>query len=178
MRQILSAGISIAFFFVLLCFPKETVSGATSGLLLWFQIVLPTLLPYLIATNLLIQTNSISYISRFSGPFLQRIFRVSPDGSFAILAGFLCGYPIGAKVSADLVRSHRISEKEGNYLLSFCNNTSPAFLTSYLVLQNLKEEALLLPTLLILFLSPILCSFFFRRFYFTKTEAATLSHTS
>ncbi len=165
MKQFLYAVLCIAFFVVMLCFPKETLSGATNGLLLWFQIVLPTLLPYFVATNLLIQTNSIQFISKIFGPALRKLFHVSSDGSFAILAGFLCGYPIGAKVTADLVRTHRITETEGNYLLSFCNNTSPAFITSYLVIQNLKQDSLVLQTLLILYLSPTLCSFLFRWFY-------------
>ncbi|MBQ8558976.1 MAG: transporter [Tyzzerella sp.] len=165
MKQITYALTSIFLFFVMLCFPKETLSGATDGLLLWFQIVMPTLLPFFILTNFLIHTNSIKYISQICGPVLQKLFRVSPNGSFAVLAGFLCGYPIGAKVTADLVKTDRISLSEGKYLLSFCNNTSPAFITSYIVIQNFKEEELLFPTLLILYLSPILCSFLFRRIY-------------
>lgn len=165
MKQITYALTSIFLFFVMLCFPKETLSGAKDGLLLWFQIVMPTLLPFFILTNFLIHTNSIKYISQICGPVLQKLFRVSSNGSFAVLTGFLCGYPIGAKVTADLVKTDRISLSEGKYLLSFCNNTSPAFITSYIVIQNFKEEELLFPTLLILYLSPILCSLLFRRIY-------------
>lgn len=165
MKHITYAIVSIAFFFLMLCFPKETLSGATNGLLLWFQTVLPTLLPFFVLTNFMIQTNSIFYISRLCGSLLQRLFCVSPAGSFAVLSGLLCGYPIGAKVTADLVRAKHISLQEGKYLLSFCNNTSPAFITSFIVLQNFKEESLLFPTLIILYASPVLCSFIFRKFY-------------
>lgn len=165
MKQIIYAIASILFFFTMLCFPKETLSGATDGLLLWFQIVLPTLLPFFIITNLLIYTNFVAYISRFCSPILQRLFSVSANGSFAVLAGFLCGYPVGAKVTAELVKTNRISAAEGNYLLSFCNNTSPAFITSYVIIQNLKAESMLIPTLAILYLSPILCSFLFRKYW-------------
>lgn len=173
MKQIFYAMASIAFFFIMLCFPKETLAGASDGLLLWFQIVLPTLLPFFIFTNLLIHTNSIVYISYLCRPILQRIFCVSSDGSFAVLAGFLCGYPVGAKVTADLVKTNRISLSEGKYLLSFCNNTSPAFITSYIVIQNLKDDSLLFPTILILYLSPVLCSFLFRRFYHINRQTIT-----
>lgn len=177
MKQITYAMICIAFFFVMLCFPKETLSGASDGLLLWFQIVLPTLLPFFIFTNLLIHTNSITYISYFCSPILQRLFCVSKNGSFAILAGFLCGYPVGAKVTADLVKTNRISLSEGKYLLSFCNNTSPAFVMSYIVLQNIKEQSLLIPTLIILYLSPILCSFLFRKCYHINSSHVTENQT-
>lgn len=165
MKQILYVVCSIAFFVLMLCFPKETLSGATDGLLLWFQIVMPTLLPFFIITNLLIHTNAIIYVSYLCGSLIQRVFCVSQEGSFAVLAGFLCGYPVGAKVTADLVKTNRISLSEGKYLLSFCNNTSPAFIISYIVIQNLRDDTLLLPTMLILYLAPILCSFLFRKHY-------------
>jgi len=165
MKQITYAIVCIAFFMIMLCFPKETLFGASEGLLLWFRIVLPTLLPFFILTNLLINTNSITYISYLFGPILQRIFSVSKNGGFAVLTGFMCGYPVGAKVTADLVKSGRISLTEGKYLLSFCNNTSPAFIINYIVLQNLIDESLLIPTMLILNLSPVLCSFLFRKYY-------------
>ena len=165
MKQFFYAILFLLFFFTILFFPSETLVGATNGLLLWFQIVIPSLLPFFILTNLLIQTNSISLIVKFLAPFLTRVFSVSADGSFAILAGFLCGYPIGAKVTADLVKQKRISVREGNYLLSFCNNTSPAFISNFVVLQKLKDPSLLFASLCILFLSPILCSVLFRLYY-------------
>ena len=178
MKQLSSSILIIFLFFFMLFFPKQTLAGATDGLLLWFEILLPTLLPFLIFTNLLIHTNSIQYISYAIGPFFQKFFGVSKNGSFAILSGFLCGYPIGAKVTADLVRTNKISLQEGNYLLSFCNNTSPAFISSYLVIQNLKDESLLFSTLLILYSSPILCSFFFRKIYKFHPDIHTIQSSS
>ena len=53
----------ILLFFIMLSFPQEVFNGASEGLLLWFQIVLPTLLPFIIISNVLIQTNSISILS-------------------------------------------------------------------------------------------------------------------
>ena len=170
MKQISYSVIAILFFIFMLCFPKQTLHGASDGLLLWFQILLPTLLPFLILTNFLIHTNSITYIANLIGPLFQKLFGVSKIGSFAVLAGFLCGYPIGAKVTADLIRTKKISLNEGKYLLSFCNNTSPAFISSYLVIQNLKDESLLFTTLFVLYLSPILCSFLFRKIYHVKSS--------
>lgn len=155
----------ILLFFMMLFFPQEVFQGASSGLLLWFQIVLPTLLPFIILSGLLIHTNSISVIARLLSPVLKKCFRVSKNGSFAVLSGFLCGYPVGAKVTADLILSERITKEEGKYLLSFCNNTSPMFIISYIVRQNLGSRELAFPSIMILFTSPILCSFLFRRFY-------------
>lgn len=169
MRKFVYPSILILLFLLMISNPSLTFKGASAGLLLWFQIVLPTLLPFLILTNIMIQSNSIQYIANLCYPLFHRIFNVSENGSFAVLSGFLCGYPIGAKVTSDLLKSNLISFKEANYLLSFCNNTSPAFITSYIVLQQFGETDLLLPSIIILYLSPTLCSFFFRKYYNIET---------
>ena len=171
MKRLFFAVFSIFFFTFMLCFPEETLAGASSGLLLWFQIVIPTLLPFLILTNFLIKTNTIYYITRVTGPIFQKLFGLTSFGSFAALTGLLCGYPVGAKVTAELLRTKEISIDEGKYLLSFCNNTSPAFITSFIVLQNFKDKSLLLPTLIILYSSPFLCSIIFRNIYKISSKA-------
>ena len=73
------------------------------------------------------------------------------------------------KTIADLVRSNYISKNEGQYLLSFCNNTSPMFIIGYLAFQNFQETELTLPSLAILIGTPIFCSFIFRHFYISST---------
>lgn len=167
----------ISLFFIMLAKPHETFLGASEGLLLWFQIVLPTLFPFIIITNLLVRTNTMYYFSRVLAPILGPLFHTSPYGSFAVLTGFLCGYPMGAKTTADLVNSNKITKKEGAYLLSFCNNTSPMFIMNYVILKNLKREDLLFPSMLILFLSPVLCSFLFRRHYMNHSPHKNSSTT-
>ena len=165
MKKFVSLFIIIGFFIIMLIFPRQTFEGAESGLLLWFQIVLPTLLPFIILSNLLINTNAVTYISSIVKPFVEKLFCVSDYGCYAVFVGFFCGYPMGAKVVADLIRAEKISEKEGQYLLSFCNNTSPMFIISFIVVQQFKNESLLLGTLVILYVAPVICSLIFRKFY-------------
>lgn len=155
----------ISFFVIMLLFPKEVFTGASKGLLLWFEIVLPTLLPFIIISNLLVSTNAISYIAKILGPLLKRVFAISENGAFAVVTGFLCGYPMGAKTTADLIRTGYITKEEGAYLLSFCNNTSPMFIISYVIWQNLKHEELTYVSIAILFAAPVICSLFFRFYY-------------
>lgn len=159
-----------SFLFIMLMFPTATFTGASNGLLLWFQTILPTLLPFVILSNLLIQTNAVYYIAKCLSPIFKPFFCVSEYGCYAILIGFLCGYPMGAKVISDLISAQYISQKEGKYLLSFCNNTSPMFIISYVLTQTIKNEKLLIPSLLILLASPILCSFLFRKYYKMQPE--------
>lgn len=160
------AGIFVtALFAAMLIFPQAVFSGAEEGLLLWFQIIFPTLFPFLVVTSLLLSSGGLNLITRLFGGLFRRIFRVTQNGAFAVLAGFLCGYPMGAKVTADLLRAEKISDREARYLISFCNNTSPVFIINFIVWKTFGDERLMLPTLLILIGSPVLMSFIFRRIY-------------
>ena len=160
------AGIFVtALFAAMLIFPQAVFSGAEEGLLLWFQIIFPTLFPFLVVTSLLLSSGGLYLITRLFGGLFRRIFRVTQNGAFAVLAGFLCGYPMGAKVTADLLRAEKISDRDARYLLSFCNNTSPVFIINFIVWKTFGDERLMLPTLLILIGSPVLMSFIFRRIY-------------
>lgn len=154
--------ILLIIFFSMLLFPSQVFYGAKSGLLLWFLTVLPALFPFLLMSRLLLVSNTCSFLSHLVSPVMRSLFKVSENGSFAIITGFLCGYPIGAKITADLLRSRQISYSEASYLLSFCNNTSPVFLISYILSGTLKKSDLILPSVLILYGTPLLLSFLFR----------------
>ncbi|MCJ7834482.1 hypothetical protein MUB23_03600 [Cuneatibacter sp. NSJ-177] len=110
------------FFLGLLCFPALSISGASSGILLWFQKVLPVLLPFVLASRLMAESRLMN--------------RFSPK-TCGIVMGFLCGYPMGAIWAASLVKSGRISVSEGQKMVIFCNQPSPMFLTGYIGIQCL-----------------------------------------
>lgn len=165
MKQLLSGLPVLVLFLAMLFSPKAVFEGAESGLLLWLQVVFPTLFPFMLVSGLMLSGGGLVVISRIFGRLFSTLFATSPNGSFAVIAGFLCGYPMGAKVSADLVRSGRISRDEGAYLLSFCNNTSPIFIMNFIVWKTFDREELMIPTLLILIGVPAFLSLFFRRFY-------------
>ena len=163
----------IGVFLLMLCCPKEVFNGASEGLLLWFQILFPTLFPFLLITDLLMATGGIRMISKVLSVPFGILFRVSGEGTFAVVAGFLCGYPMGAKITADLIRNQSISVEEGTYLLSFCNNTSPIFIINFLVWKTLEKKELLFPSLMILLGTPVVMSFLFRSIYKRGRKGST-----
>ena len=148
-RRILSA-LLLSVFFLFLFYRNAVISGALEGLVLWYLYVLPTLLPFMILTQMMMQTDTVYLVSRITESFMRLFPGVSGYGSFAVITGFLCGYPMGAKVTADLTVSERISPDEGAFLLSFCNNMSPMFILGVLFRNYIPEHALHLPFFLII----------------------------
>ena len=120
---------------VLLSFPAQSVRGALNGLLLWFHVVLPTLAPFMICTQMITALGGAQWMMRPFGPLLQKLSGLSPSGAYILLCGLLCGYPLGAKMCADFLRRGNISEKEAACLLAICNHPSPMFLSGYVRAQ-------------------------------------------
>ena len=151
-----------ALLLYMLLFPKKVLADSLAGLDLWFHTVLPSLLPFMILSNVLIGANVVSQLMRpFSG-FFRHVLGLSPEGGYAWLLGLFCGFPMGARLTGDMYRQHRISREEAVYLLTFANQSSPMFLSTYVVLHGLGDSTLTLPVFVIFYASAFLTSLVFR----------------
>lgn len=122
---------------MLLVFPSSVSKGATDGLMLWFSIVFPALLPFMILSGVIVRLEITTSIGRMIYPLLHRILGVSANGCYPVVVGMLSGYPLGAKTVADMYQSGKITQREGQYLLSFCNNASPMFMLEYIGIYSI-----------------------------------------
>ena len=122
---------SVAVLFILLATPLKASEGARNGLVLWATVVLPTLLPFMICSNVIVALDAIHILICPFRPVLKRVFKLSDAGCYILVSGFLCGYPMGARTCSDFLDEKRITVKEGRYLLSICNHPSPMFLLGY-----------------------------------------------
>ena len=154
----------------LLCFPSEALAASQEGLRLWLDTLLPTLLPFLILTGILIRTDRITKILHPIAPFFKVVFGLSPGGTYVFILGMLTGYPMGAKLAADLYYAGKISRQEAEYLLTFCNNPSPAFLITYVGRICLEGKIHTRTLIGILLLADMLCMAFFRFAVFRRKE--------
>lgn len=161
--------LSLCFISLLLIFPTACVAGAKNGLLLWFNTIVPTLFPFIAATNILRYFNGIPYIEKLFAPLICRIFKTSRQGAYPIIIGFLCGYPMGAKAISDSLYEGRISRQEAEYLLYFTNNPSPVYLMNYAAFYVLGEQRLGFLMVLITFFISYITSLIFRQKIFQKS---------
>ena len=131
---------SLLLFFCLLIFPARTFFYACEGVNLWFHTILPSLLPFLILTSLLLETGAARRISARAEVFFQTVFGLSPAGFYALFLGLFCGFPMGARITAQLYEAEEIDRNEACYLLTFCSSPSPAFLSSYVILTAFSGQ--------------------------------------
>lgn len=149
-------------FVYLLRYPEEAFKASASGVTLWFFHVLPSLLPFMILSDFCIHVGLATLLLRKIKGIFRLLFGLSMYGSYAFLLGLFCGYPMGAKLTADLLSDGKITKSEAQYLLTICNNPGPVFVSSYILTDTLHLSHFAGCTFLILYLSLFLTSLIFR----------------
>lgn len=135
MKKSILGILSVLCLLMLLFNPGLALDGARQGIMLWGNVVLPTLLPFMICSGVIVAMDAIHILTGPFKPVLKGILKLSDQGSYVLMSGLLCGYPMGAKTTSDFLDSGRIPPEEGRYLLAISNHPSPMFVLGYVMAQ-------------------------------------------
>lgn len=154
----------ICFFVIMTCciltHSSLSLAYAALGLGLWYEKMVPVLLPFMILSGSLIRLGLVNSLIRPVKPLFGRIFRLSEPGIYVILMGFLCGFPMGARTISDFRNRQELSVDEGQYLLAFCNNLGPVYFLGFVL--PLLQRTLVLPYVFGMYGIPLLYGIFLR----------------
>jgi len=142
--------------FYMIRFPEITVHAAGNGLILWFEQILPSLLPFAILSNIIIYSDILPGLLKKLLPLVQKILPVSTSGAFVLLSGFLFGFPMGSKNCSGLLLDGKMEKQEAEVLFIITNNMSPVFIQNYILGQQLNLPEYFGLSILILYLPPLL----------------------
>lgn len=123
MKKLLSF---ITLLFIILIYHNEVIIGVKNGLLLWYQSLIPALLPFIIITNALSETHSYDIIALRLQDKINNIYIL-----ISIFLGNLCGYPIGAKIINDFTEGGYLTSSKSNSFLAVASQASPMFLLGF-----------------------------------------------
>ena len=103
----------VLFTAAMVFFPQVTEAGSKSAIIIWANSIVPVLLPFFIFSDFIKRTGNLEMLPLRVYPFI---------------VACLSGYPMGARVSADMVKSGGMDLPEGKWVLSYAMVTGPAFL--------------------------------------------------
>ena len=112
----------------LVAMPDQAISGAKDGLALCYNVIMPSLFPFFVLSSLVVDLGLAAYLGRAMEGLMRPLFRVSGSCAAAVALGFIGGYPVGARTALQLYQQGLCSKTEAERLLSFCNNSGPAFI--------------------------------------------------
>lgn len=127
------------FTLFLIIFSNNNLYAAKKGLNLWANSVVPSLLPFFIATELLGYTNVVSILGKLLNKFMRPIFNVPGEGAFPFIMGIISGYPVGAKIVANLKKQNICTNVEAERLIAFTNNSGPLFIVGTVGIGLFKD---------------------------------------
>ncbi len=131
-----------------------SLTYAGLGLNLWFSRMIPALLPFMILSGIMIRMNLTERMAMVVYPVIGPLYGVRKNVCYCMMLGFLCGFPMGAKVTAQLRERGMLTRREAQYLLAFCNNIGPVYFCSFAL--PLLGRGLVLPYLFGMYGIPLL----------------------
>ena len=112
----------------LMLYPQDSMSAAREGLMLCYNVIIPSLFPFFVLSALVVDLGLAGYIGRALEGFMRPLFNVPGACASAFVLGFVGGYPVGARTALSLYQKGMCTKTEAERLLSFCNNSGPAFI--------------------------------------------------
>jgi len=120
----------LAFGALLLVYPQESAEAARDGLRICFDLIIPSLFPFFVLSSLLVSLGFASLLGRCLKRWMWPLFRLNAPCATALVLGALGGYPVGARITAQLYEARLCSRADALRLSAFSNNCGPAFLFS------------------------------------------------
>ena len=142
---------------------KDIVYMAISNALtIWVNTLIPTLFPFFIIADILINYNITIYIPKIFRNICKKIFNISDEMLTIFLLSMISGFPSNARNTRMLYDKKKITLREANHILIFSHFANPAFIliTVAIFFFNSKKIGIIL--LLSHYLSNFILGIIFR----------------
>lgn len=133
--------------FFLITFSKEVIESVGFSLSIWKENLFPSLFPFFVVSNLLIEYGFVDYLGNWFGKWMPKLFGLPKEASFVLFISMISGFPSSAKYTSRLVNEGCLSKEEGEQLLTFTHFSNPLFVLGFIgtgLLCNQKIAFLIL----------------------------------
>lgn len=151
------------------------MASVSFSLSLWLDNIFPSLFPFFVISNLLINCGFASFLGELLKPLMYHVFRIKGEASFVLVMSLLSGFPSSAKYTRELYDKGLINEHEASKLLTFTHFSNPLFVlgTISIMFLNNKEVGFLI--LICHYISNFIIGMIFRNYYVSKKDTTKVS---
>ncbi len=172
---VLFSAVGLIFLILITANPKICADGAAEGLLISGRVIIPSLFPFTVCVLFCMRAGLFDIFGTADRAF-ARIFR-TPRGMLpSVLFSFIGGYPIGAKLLNEAVKSKKISPENAGIMLCWCVNAGPAFVVSAVGTGVFRQQKAGVCLLAAHIASAVLIGFFGRLFMKPEKGGTAAKH--
>lgn len=117
--------LAAGFVITIITYPDQAFQASLQGLTLWWNQVFPALLPVLVITELLLGFGMVHALGVLLEPLTKRVFRLPGPAGWALAAGMIGGYPLGADATAKLRKRGDIGQADAERLMALSHLCNP-----------------------------------------------------
>lgn len=139
-------------------FPELVLSGAGNGLSLCLDVVIPSLLPFMLVSSCVIKSGFSKPLGAVLSKVITPLTGISSAGCVCFVTGLVGGYGAGARAVSESYREKLISKEESERLLAFCNNAGPLFVIGTVGIGFYSSKAIGIMLFLVQILTSVICA--------------------
>lgn len=127
-KTVILAILSILLVTAIIVQPDAAFQASLQGLTVWWNIVFPGLLPFLVLFELIAAFGLAHAFASLFQPLMSRLFKLPGEAALVIVLGWLGGYPAGAEAAASLRKRKLVTKQQGQRLLALAHMPNPLFM--------------------------------------------------
>ncbi|MFD2328382.1 nucleoside recognition domain-containing protein [Cohnella sp. GCM10020058] len=113
---------------LVLLMPGVALEASLKGLSVWWEVLFPALFPFFVLSEVLLGFGIVHLAATLLDPLMRPLFRIPGAGGFVLALSFGAGYPIGARLTSQLMEQNLLSRGEGERLVAMTTTSDPIFL--------------------------------------------------
>ena len=117
-----------AVFIAMLALPREVRQATLEGVQLVVFRLLPALFPFMVLSGLVAESG---FADTMGKAFRRKHSNFPPAYNASLILGILSGFPIGAKISAELLSNGTLTSKQAGRLCALSSLPGPAFVIAF-----------------------------------------------
>ncbi|MGZ9584695.1 nucleoside recognition domain-containing protein [Paenibacillus marinisediminis] len=159
---IAAGSLAVLLIICIVSYPDAAFRASLQGLKVWWNIIFPALLPFLVLSELLLAYGWVHGLGVLLNPVMRLLFRLPGVSGWAWAVGWTAGYPAGAEAVVKLRQQRRLSRSEGNRLLGLTHASSPVFMIAVIGVGFMQQADTGLLIAIVHWLSALLTAFILR----------------
>ena len=140
-------------------------SSINYALNIWVNNLIPTLFPFFIISDILINYNFTLYIPKFLRNFLKYLFNITDNMITILVLSIISGFPSNARNTRTLYDNGVIGLEEANHILIFSHFANPLFILTTVAIFFFNDKNIGIVLLISHYLSNFLLGILFRKYF-------------